>query len=269
MMDYHRQLHHRYHRHRRLAAHIGIAAVKKQSRRKLNKLFWLAGAGLAIPLFLLAGVLFNVPSNNADSQIVTKTNQTAHVAAPATASTIPPTETTNPTPQPTSAASTPSTPSNPKPAFTTSISIDGDAACQKDTLAALDLLAEKAPSHYATVTKYVGVIKCVVEGSGMEAYLNPPRYLAGDATRNAGTLWYAGTIAHDAGHSKLYNDYLAATPGQSVPADVWTGQNAEAACLNAQYDALQQMNAPQSTLDYIQSSINSGYWNVPYDQRWW
>lgn len=268
-MDYHRQLHHTYHRHRRLATHIGITAVKKQSRRKLSKLFWLAGAGLAIPLFLLAGVLLNTPTEKTDSQITTQTSQTAHVSAPTATPTLPSTEATNPTSRQTPTTSNPPTQSTPKPAFTTPISIDGDATCQKDTLAALDLLAEKAPSHYATVTKYVGVIKCVTQGSGMEAYLSPPRYLAGEATRNAGTLWYAGTIAHDAGHSKLYNDYLAANPAQPVPADVWTGQNAEAACLNAQYDALQQMNAPQSTLDYVQSSINNGYWNVPYDQRWW
>lgn len=154
-------------------------------------------------------------------------------------------------------------------AFVTSVQINGDAACQSSTLDALKLLSSSAPAHYATVTKYVSVIECSSQGSGMYAYENPPRYMVGDATRNAGTVWYAGTIAHDAGHSRLYHDYLSGSPGGSVPDDVWTGKSAERACLEAQYDALSKIGGTQSQLDYVKNVIDTGYYNVPYDQRWW
>jgi hypothetical protein len=85
---------------------------------------------------------------------------------------------------------------------------------------------------------------------------------------NAGTLWYAGTIVHDSGHSKLYHDYLTNNPGaNTVPDGVWGGVVGEQKCLDLQYVALQQMGADQATLDYVKSSINSDYWNNP--NRWW
>lgn len=136
-------------------------------------------------------------------------------------------------------------------------------------MVALKLLHDKAPGHYAVVVKYMGIIQCLASGSGMYAYEDPPRYVVGDATRNAGTIWYAGTIVHDAGHSKLYHDYLDANPDQAVPTDVWTGQNAEATCLAAQADALSQIGADQATIDYVNNIINTQYWNIPYSERWW
>lgn len=169
---------------------------------------------------------------------------------------------TKPAPAPKRSVAAPAT-------FTTPIQIRGDAKCQSDTLAALQLLSTKAPTHYATIIQYIGIIQCVSQGSGIYAYDNPPLYLVGDATRNAGTVWYAGTIAHDAGHSKLYHDYLSTHPGQAVPDSVWTGQSAEITCLAAQYDALTKIGGTQSQLDYIQNVINTRYYNIPYDQRWW
>lgn len=153
--------------------------------------------------------------------------------------------------------------------FVTSIVIKGDSTCQSSTLSALKLLNDNAPTHYSIVKSYVGVIECVSKGSGMAAFETPPRYMVGDATRNAGTVWFAGTIAHDAGHSRLYHDYLSNNPGQSVPNDVWTGEAAERTCLEAQYDALSKIGATQSQLDYVRNIINSQYYNTPYDQRWW
>jgi hypothetical protein len=170
-------------------------------------------------------------------------------------------------PQPSQSTSQPSTPT--RTAFTTPIQIKGDAACQSTTLDALKLLSDKAPTHYAVVTQYIGVIECASQGSGMFAYENPPRYLVGDTTRNAGTIWYAGTIAHDVGHSQLYNTYLHAHPGESVPGDVWTGESAERSCLDAQHDALSKIGASQTTLDYIKNVINTEYYDISYDQRWW
>lgn len=173
-----------------------------------------------------------------------------------------------PPPNPPAVTTPAPTPSS-KPVFTTQVKIVGDEACQTNTLDALKLLSEKAPIHYTTVQSHIGIIQCTAQGSGMFAYENPPLYKVGDATRNAGTIWYASTIAHDAGHSKLYRDYLSNHPGESVPGDVWTGESAERACLDAQYDALSKIGGSQSQLDYVENIINSQYYNIPYDQRWW
>ena len=117
--------------------------------------------------------------------------------------------------------------------------------------------------------KYIGVIECVEQGSGMWAWESPPRYTAGKSTYEADTQWYAGTIAHDAHHSALYHDYQLSHPGQSIPSDIYTGEQAEADCLKVQYDALARMGATASTLDYLKNVITTKYWTGDYANRWW
>lgn len=107
-------------------------------------------------------------------------------------------------------------------------------------------------------------------GSGMFAWETPPRFQVGLATRQAGTIWYAGTIVHDSCHSKLYHDYLSNNPSIiRVPENVWTGEEVENECLNVQYDALKNIGADDNTLNYVKSMISSGYWNINYNNRWW
>ncbi len=156
-----------------------------------------------------------------------------------------------------------------KPLGPFEIKIIGAGDCVSKTNQALNLLKDKARIHYDDVVGYVGVIECAEAQSGMFAWENPPRYQVGKATINEGTIWYTGTIVHDAYHSKLYNDYLLENPGTKVPDEVWTGKNAEAQCLAAQYDALSKIGASQDTLDYVNNSINTEYWKVNYSQRWW
>lgn len=153
--------------------------------------------------------------------------------------------------------------------FQTSIQIKGDAACKSSTLDALKLLNDSAPTHYATAIKYIGIIECAPQGSGMFAAENPPRQLVGDNARSAGAVWYAGGIVHESCHSKLYHDYKAAHPGQLVPPDAWSGESAEKTCLDFQYDALTKVGGTQDQLDYIKNVINTKYYEVSYSQRWW
>ncbi len=149
------------------------------------------------------------------------------------------------------------------------IQIIGTDNCVTQTNEALSLLRNKSKTHYDIVITYIGVIECTDTQSGMHAWEKPPRFQVGNATRNAGTIWYAGTIVHDAWHSKQYNDYVLTQGTTAVPAEVYSGKNAEAECLDMQHDALSNIGATQSTLDYIQEVIKSEYWNVDYDKRWW
>lgn len=149
------------------------------------------------------------------------------------------------------------------------LSIKGDRDCIVNTNQALDLLKNKAKEYYDLVNKYIGVIDCKEQGSGMAAYEKPPRFIAGRATRDAGEIWYAGSIVHDSCHSRQYNDYLLKSLLKTVPDNVWTGKNAEKECLDIQYEALKKIGASQVTLDSVRNALNTNYWEVDYSQRWW
>ena len=147
--------------------------------------------------------------------------------------------------------------------------IDGDSTCVSETEKALNLLKREVPNHYGIANQYIGEIRCVESGSGMAAWEEPPVFLVGEVTLTAGTIWYAGTIIHDACHSKLYHDYLAMNSVSSTPGEVYSGREAEAQCLAAQLDALRGIGAPSYMLDYVREGIDSEYWEVPYDERYW
>lgn len=169
----------------------------------------------------------------------------------------------------TSPTSTPAPSIRPKRIEPFDIKIIGDGDFVDETNQALDLLKNKASIHYDVVVRHVGVIELVESGSGMWVWEDPPLYKVGKATVDSGTIWYAGTIAHDACHSKQYHDYLLNNPSSFVPSEVYKGRNAEAQCLDVQYDALTKIGASQKTLDYIKNVIDSEYWDIDYDERWW
>ncbi|HSX06092.1 MAG TPA: hypothetical protein VLF69_06530, partial [Candidatus Saccharimonadales bacterium] len=187
-----------YRRHHRLAVHSGVLALQSQQRRgRLRQRLTVAGLS-TIGALLVLTLLSVVPSRFQPLRAWYSTEPRPTITLPHVIDTdLPQSATLIP-------VAKPPKPQQPKTAFTTPIVIKGDASCQSDTLAALELLADKAPKHYQTVTTYMAIIECVTQGSGMAAYENPPRYLVGDLTRRGGTIWYAGTIVHDAGHSKLY-----------------------------------------------------------------
>jgi hypothetical protein len=137
------------------------------------------------------------------------------------------------------------------------------------------LLKLRPTAQYAAVLKYVAEIrehKC----SGMNVYGEKPSYEVGKPTWSAGALWYAGTIAHDAHHSRLYFEEKARLGGAEPDALVWTGAEAEKKCLKVQHDALRAMGAGDATLAYIvELSSAPTYQNVgadlpdPCDKRDW
>ncbi len=148
------------------------------------------------------------------------------------------------------------------------IKIQGDATCHQQTEAALNYLKNRAPDYFTMVEKYIGEVDCVEAGSGINAFEHPPRFLAGRATREAGTEWYAGALVHDANHSKLFNDYKKQHPlDGDPPASVWTGENAERLCIEVQVKALHEAGAPQWVFDSLKKSLDSRYWEQ--GSRWW
>jgi len=154
--------------------------------------------------------------------------------------------------------------------------IIGDSESVAKITQALNILKEKAPKQYEMVAKNIGVIKVVESGSGMYVAENPPRFEIGKASVEQygsespmSPVMLAGTIVHDAAHSKLYQDYQAKNPGSTVPEEAYSGTEAESKCLAAQYDAVQKLGGNEFVLDDIKNSIKDEYWKVDFEKRWW
>lgn len=147
------------------------------------------------------------------------------------------------------------------------LQIIGDTNCREKTKSAIERLRTGSPKHFTLIQNYIGVIECVDAGSGMYAWEDPPRYQVGKLTWDADTLWYAGTIAHDMCHSQEYHEYLDAHPSSTVPQDAFSGRAAEQRCLNVQVDALRNMGARRETIEYVQGTIDTKYWEIK-DRTW-
>lgn len=147
--------------------------------------------------------------------------------------------------------------------------VRGDEDCKTRTAQALDLLEKKAPEHHRGIVKYVGVVECAEQGSGMYAWESPPRFQVGKATYQVGTVWYASVIAHDACHSKQYYDDRLPYGPIATTSGKLTQEESEEECLQVQYDVLTKIGAPQNYLDHVKNGLSGRYWEVDYSERWW
>jgi hypothetical protein len=155
------------------------------------------------------------------------------------------------------------------------IDLFGNNAFRARTVEALKLLS--SCSCFPEVQRYVGLIK---QGrrSGMRAWAKPPALTVGSATWQHSIVWYAGIVAHDAYHSKLYHDAKAATAKSEPPADTWTGAGAEKRCLLFQREVLIDLHADPLLIAYLDKQLrnptyqgrNAGWaaW-LDYLRRWW
>ena len=84
----------------------------------------------------------------------------------------------------------------------------------------------------------------------MRADAKRPTFVVGKPTWSHSALWYAGAIAHDSYHSKLYHDARQNT-GKRPSADSWTGKEAEKKCLAFQIEVLESLNADDETVAYL------------------
>ncbi len=144
---------------------------------------------------------------------------------------------------------------------------DVDVNCSLQTVHALDLLDTKAHEDFLLVTKYIGIIECRDVWSAMYPGEDTPRFRVGKVTRNAGTMWYAGAIAHDSCHSRQYHDYENIHPGAPVPVEIYTGEAAENDCIRYQFGVLEKMGASKKMLDYVANSSSLRHWESK--NVWW
>jgi len=130
------------------------------------------------------------------------------------------------------------------------IEIKGDTKYQETVSYALALLEKRAPTEYTLIKKHIGVI-VQSKRSGMRAWLIPPRYEMSNVTAYYSPTWCAGTIAHDAYHSYLYDKYRVS--GKRTAKDKWAGFEAERLAIDFQYKVMKKIGASQHELTYLSS----------------
>jgi hypothetical protein len=130
------------------------------------------------------------------------------------------------------------------------IEVSGSAAFLLRTKEALELL--RRTPFFNVIPRYVAVIK-QGKRSGMKAAAKRPTFVVAKRTWNHSALWYAGAIAHDCFHSKLYQE-ARENSGGKPPADCWTGREAEKKCLTFQIKVLETLGADAETIAYLKES---------------
>lgn len=156
-----------------------------------------------------------------------------------------------------------------KQAFISPVYIVGDADCVRKTNQALSILQEKSPGDFDKVAANLGIVECSQDGSGTFVWESPARFKAGFSTYQADASWYASALVHESCHISQYRSYLSSHIGQQVPAEIFSGAEAESECLLVQYNALERLGASQTLLDYTKKIAQTSYWDLPYEKRWW
>ena len=195
------------------------------------------------------------------------TATTVPPTAPATASTTATTPTVATTTTTTAAVtSQPETTTTTVAVAAADVAIVGDDEFVTQASAALDLLENEVPDTYAEVLTHISTIESVTAGSGMDVFTKTFR--VGEVTAYAPgygpedqVLWLAGTIVHDACHSRLYTD-----------GEEYIGRDAELACLIDQLAALETMSgsAFESYLSFLIEGVDdpaNDYSNDP-NRHW-
>ena len=126
--------------------------------------------------------------------------------------------------------------------------IRGTARFRSQTRESLASLSKTA--EFELIRAHLGAI-CQGKRSGMKAWAAKPTFVVGNATWQHSALWYAGAIAHDAFHAKLYLDAKKSRAGKEPDADSWTGPASEKQCLAFQRRILGRLGADEKTLAYI------------------
>ena len=155
------------------------------------------------------------------------------------------------------------------------VAVHGDDAFLRRTAEALALLEPLA--QYELIHTHLAVIR-QGKRSGVTAWTEHPVFTVGAPTWSHSPLWYAGAIAHDAYHAKLYRDAKKRNRGRRPPVDSWSGKAAERCCLRFQRDVLVRLKADPIILEHLETHLKNptyqgrskgrGGW-LDYHKRWW
>jgi hypothetical protein len=153
--------------------------------------------------------------------------------------------------------------------------ISGDGEFRRQTLQALSLLQPLA--EFALIQFHLKVIR---QGrrSGVTAWAERPVFTVGAPTWSHSPVWFAGAIAHDAYHAKLYRTAKQRTGKGKLNVERWSGKTAERACLLFQRKVLLRLHADASVLNHVEMHLRDANYQgrikgvagwLDYRKRWW
>jgi hypothetical protein len=153
--------------------------------------------------------------------------------------------------------------------------ISGDGEFRRQTLQALSLLQPLA--EFALIQSHLKVIR---QGrrSGVTVWAERPVFTVGAPTWSHSPVWFAGAIAHDAYHAKLYRAAKQRAGKRRLNVETWSGKTAERACLLFQRKVLLSLHADTSVVNHVEMHLRDpnyqgrvtgvGRW-LDYRKRWW
>lgn len=138
------------------------------------------------------------------------------------------------------------------------ISLLGSADFVRRTESALALLARSG--ELPVIEAHLSEIR---EFPCSGVYVETAVFHVGRLTWESEPVWYAGTIAHDACHVRLYREAKARAGNQEPDHETFAGEAGERLCLGYQTTVLGTMEAPQPYIDYLaRLSTRPEYQNV-------
>jgi hypothetical protein len=155
------------------------------------------------------------------------------------------------------------------------VEIVGDFEFRRQASHALSLL--QLLDEFSLIQGHLTVIR---QGrrSGVTAWAVNPVFTVGAPTWSHSPHWFAGAIAHDAFHVKLYRDAQQSAGSKQPSTDSWSGRTAEQACLLFQLAVLASVGADKFTIEHVRKHLENptyggrttgvGAW-LDYRKRWW
>ena len=115
-------------------------------------------------------------------------------------------------------------------------------------------------------------IKAIFQAPSSGVYVQSKAFGVGDPTWRAGVRWYAGVIAHESRHSRLYEEARSSLDVAALArsSDRWSGAEAEKKCLAFQLTVLQAIGAEEWVLSRVSEDMKGPtYQNIPEKARNW
>lgn len=155
--------------------------------------------------------------------------------------------------------------------------IIGDDAFVRVTTEALQLLKSKTPDVYALLQKHIG---CIVSSkprrvsSQAFAACCLASFLAHSPTTavlmrpfgcEISTEVRAGILAHETYHAELYRRAQDGNPRQAVPANAYSGEQAETLCILYECDVLRRLGVDEWDIHRNKRLLESKWWEKQGD----
>jgi hypothetical protein len=122
---------------------------------------------------------------------------------------------------------------------------------------ALNLLLARDLEGYMLVCGYLDTI-VQTEHTGVVSPLGLFLHRPADYPQDVVLYWEAAALVHEATHVWLHRKNY-----------VYAGKEAEEFCTRAQIESMRKLGAPEWMVKGAENALQTGYWEVPYEQRNW